>query len=655
VLAPPSIAPAPVAPLAIPVATPASPSSTFAFDEAEPGPAPARRSRRRGGWWKGPAVLVCALALAGVVATVSAPRLKGLWDEPAPSAVAEHKPKPTQADAPRPTPRERPVVKGPTGGPRKPAPPDKGPRPTPVKPRPKPPIVKNPPGDPPRAPVRPPVRPPKSTPRVFPRRALVISVNNYLYANPIQDAGPRAPSSVGGLRRALSSDDPRTGGLHVPDNQIVVLSDVAAGPKEQRPPLKSVIEKTLTSFLQTSRRQDRIMVFFIGHAVEVGGEAHLVPMGGELTDAASLIPLKWVYEQLAKCQATQKILVLDGNRINPAQGLERPSAGKMSAKFSAALATPPAGVQVWSSCVADQESLVSDDHPLGLFLDSLRLALVHSDPRQRALEGVIQKPDDPIPVEKLSEGVSKLMAAELARRKFTQTARLSGKAPATLVASDKAEPPPPKLNLPTVAPGDAEGVKEVLAEISVPPLKPGSDDDVDLAFSILPAFMADKRKDYEPQAAPDSKLRVAVHKARVALWAVSHAPPPTDLAGEVTAFRQKVKVDLSSMRESYRAPPPGPEEDRFKDRVFNDGKEMSRIVSELEDVLKELKEAGEGKDKEPKRWQAHYDFMLARFLGADGLPGGVPGLAGPDAQGVPPAGPEHPQRLAAGVADRPPG
>src|SRR5436305_1568951 len=88
-------------------------------------------------------------------------------------------------------------------------------------------------------PPRPVLKPPAAGPRVFPRRALVISVNNYLYANPVQDFG-KGPSSVNGLVRALSGDG-RSGGLQVPFNQVGVLSDLAAPEKERRPPLKAVI------------------------------------------------------------------------------------------------------------------------------------------------------------------------------------------------------------------------------------------------------------------------------------------------------------------------------------------------------------------------------------------------------------------------------
>src|SRR5262249_8195879 len=158
-----------------------------------------------------------------------------------------------------------------------------------------------------------------------------------------------------------------------------------------------------------SRKQDRILVFFVGHLVEIGDEGYLVPIEGELDNPATLIPLKWFYAQLAKCKARQKVLIVDGNRFNPSQGLERPASGPTGPMPPAQLAKPPAGVQVWSSCSAGQQSLVTDDAPVGLFLDTLREALAPLRGKG-ALEGTIQRPGDLIPVEKLRDWVDKRLA-----------------------------------------------------------------------------------------------------------------------------------------------------------------------------------------------------------------------------------------------------
>src|SRR5262249_55251456 len=121
-------------------------------------------------------------------------------------------------------------------------------------------------------------------------------------------------------------------------------------------------------------------------------------------------------------------------------------------------------------------------------------------------------------------------------------------------------------------------------------------------------------KKYDALPDPDSRLRQAVRKARVVLWAVSTARPPGDLRGNVNQTRAEMKVNLRIMRDRYNAPAPGQAEERFKNGAFNDGKEMSRIVFKLNETLEELRQAGEDREKEPLRWQANYDFVMARLL-----------------------------------------
>jgi len=66
------------------------------------------------------------------------------------------------------------------------------------------------------------------------------------------------------------------------------------------------------------------MVFFVGHSAEVEGVPYLVPVEGEFDDPRSLIPLSWVIDQLAKCPARQKVLVLDGPSLQPNPGPRTP-------------------------------------------------------------------------------------------------------------------------------------------------------------------------------------------------------------------------------------------------------------------------------------------------------------------------------------------
>ncbi len=441
-------------------------------------------------------------------------------------------------------------------------------------------------------------------PAVFPRRALIISVHNYLYANPIS-VGDNDTPNIERLRSSLNR------GLRIPLNQIIHLSDAAK--KDPRPPLKSVIEQGLKNFLATTRKQDRIMVFFIGHTKEIDDEAYLVPLEGELDNKDTLIPLKWVFEQLQQCPARQKVLVLDGNRTNPGQGEERPASGPMGEKFEATLKSPPAGVQVWSACSAGQQSIELSDSALGLFLDSLRVGLTPEKGAKGALDGKIQSYDDLLPLEQLQTFVKERVEAVSTRRKTgNQVVLLAGQAPQEGAAFDRTEPPAPIPALPNVQAGDLSLVKAILNEISVPPLKGGETASDDVSFELLPPFPESVMKQYFGTDLPaDSKLRQAVAKARAALWAASTAKPPSSLQDEVKQMRAAMRFDLSIMRDRYGIPPPSDVE-RFKASILSDLEPMARIIKRMEDVIDELKAVADEREEAPKRWQANYDFILAR-------------------------------------------
>jgi hypothetical protein len=443
----------------------------------------------------------------------------------------------------------------------------------------------------------------------FPRRALIISVHNYLYANPIQ-SGVGGDRTMALLPRALNQ------GLRIPMTQIAHLSDEA--PKGQaRPPLKSVIERTLTDFLASSRQQDHILVFFVGHSAEIEEEAYLVPVEGELDRAETLIPLKWVYQQLADCKARQKVLVLDVNRFNPTVGQERPDSGPMSEMFAQAVQNPPPGVQVWSACGMEQRSYATDLEPVGLFLGRLSAILTpYRDRGETGLEGKIQRPDEPMPLAQINDLLNQNIEREARKQNWTQQAGLYGSFQDNGVKFDPSAKMP---SSPTLAEANVRGgrqavklLEEVRAEISTPPVKPSSNAYAS-NFDILPPFDPEKLKKYEDGGEPDTKLKKTIARARVILWAVSTSGAPKDLEEEVNKIRQEVQVDLSVMREGYRAPAAGNAETQFKDRVKKDEEQVSEVMLYLQEALDELEGVEEDRDKATLRWQANYDFIHARL------------------------------------------
>jgi hypothetical protein len=609
------VLPTPTPPVAPPAYSAASaaiataPAANFspfdAINQTDPEPSVQRR-RRSGGRWKGPVIALTVLIAAGVVAAVT-------WDKISPilfppdedgkqvalnthgsgtptdtprtpdDTTRKQPPTPTSAPAPKRTPETRRV-------------PD--PQRTPDTKR--PPDTRKKPVDPPPPP------PPDPAKETFPRRALIISVHNYLYANPVSYGifGPGGHNIGKPFQEQLA----RFNGFRIPMTEIAHLSD-SAEKSMARPPMRPVIEKTLKDFLDGSRAQDHLMVFFIGHALVLGDDAYLVPIEGELDNAATLIPLKWVYEQLAACKARQKVLVLDVNRFNSTRGLERPDAGPMDPKFEKAVKEPPDGVQVWAACSAGQQSYETDDAPQGSFIEALYVA------SQKGIQNKDQKPDDPLPLEYFKEKVDEQMASDLKRYKLQQVSILGGKMPETGAAYDKNEP---LAKTPTLAPmpenkGTEKLVRAVIDQVGTPGVKPGQGSE-GLNYEALPPFDPEVLKKYdEDKGTDDSPLRKAVRSTRALLWAAAASGAPANLNAEVNEARGKLKYNLPQvLQDGFRAPAPA-QENAFKGRVEENERHVARIMAQLQEALDDLKAAGETKDAEPKRWQVNYDFMLARL------------------------------------------
>jgi outer membrane biosynthesis protein TonB len=608
------------APLAVPVAP--LPGSPFAKLEA---PAPvAQPLLEGGGWWKGP-VIACVVLAFAAVAIAGAVFLPVLGKRllPATPQHAAHNDaadgkdhdgnEPPDTPPAEPVKKPEPKVEPKPPDPKKPDPdkkPDpKKPDPEPKRPDPKPPDpIKKPDPDPKLPPPKPDKKPdPPPAGATFPRRALVISVHNYLYANPV-GAGIPAPGA-----RDLRYFVTRLGSsLKIPAAQVAHLSD-EAGKDKARAPVKEVIQRTLDDFLTTSRDQDRVVVVFIGHAVEIEGEGYLVPIEGELGNAATLIPLKWVYEELKNCKARQKVLVLDCGRFNRTHGVERPGSfpqaddlfGAMTAKFDEQLKNPPAGVQVWTACVAGQMSYETDSSQVGLFIDKLVAVL------EKGAQGA-PRPEEAIPVEKLNDLVTAAMKDDLAKYKLTQTPRATGKEADGGAAynADAAPPPEPKLASSPHNKENTKLIREVLAEISTPPVKGGHQFDATVKFEMLPPFSEKALKNYGAGERSEV-IEAAIKNARAMLWAVSSAPPPAGLEKEVQAAREKLGgKTLAILRDGFRYPD---NENRLKTEIMNHSRDVADILDELQDAYKKLTDVEFERDKEPKRWVANYDFIVARM------------------------------------------
>lgn len=452
-------------------------------------------------------------------------------------------------------------------------------------------------------------KPPRPGSNLFPRRALVISIHDYLYANPILNGSSKSDNFHAFL-------DNLSRAVQIPRNQIAHLSDDSFHTDgDPRAPTKSVIEKSLTAFLETSRAQDRVVVFFVGHSVELGDDVYLAPIEGELDRADTMIPLKWFYDQLAKCKARQKVLVLDVNRFNPTIGQERPGGDEMGEKLDALLKAPPAGVQVWSSCIAKQRSYASDDYPMGIFLDSMR------ETASGLGNGKIQNdPKKPLPLERWVEVVNERMKKELGKRKLEQVSRLTGKEAEGNDAYDPKEASPPSPIAALAAPPASVSINKmliesVLSQAGAPPIKVTHE--LAIRYDALPPFSVEALKKYQGDVPnPESPLRKAIKNARAVLWAIYPSQGPKELSGDISVMRSKIGVQLNVLRDGYRAPVGGGNvENQFKTRVENDERRVALLMRAIDDALNDLRDPKvvEAREAENKRWQANYDYIHARM------------------------------------------
>jgi hypothetical protein len=548
--------------------------------------------------WVGPLVILGVLAVAGVLTAVLWPHLRAQFNKkevaqgpPAPEVPADQpKPPDKPNDAPPPADKPKdpmpPVDKPkdptpPADKPKDPTPPVDKPKDTPPPPVDKPKDRPPPPVDKPKDPPRPPDNLTSPAGNAFPRRALVISVNDYLYLNPVTfgDTGSR---NVAGLVNSLR------GALRIERDQVALLSD-AAPDGAGCAPVKPVLVNTISSFLASSRAQDRVLLLFLGHAAVIDDEAYLVPIDGDPKDKATLIPLDWLYQQLADCKARQKVLVLDVCRVDPGRGTERAGGDPMDEKLDARLQAPPPGVQVWSACVAGQNSyeISTVDLRNGVFAEALQQALL------KDLEGSIQRPEQPLPMDRLLTAVNRRMKALLDPQKKVQTSRLTGQETNAGAASDPAEPSPARVTLslpppPTGGAAKLDIVQSILREIDVLPVRP-TKDQRPLRPEALPVFDA-RVLDLYRLDLNSSPLRDAVEKARKLL---------------------NEQIKSRALREEWRAPA---NENQLKEELR--GIQMKTVAVQIQDLeiaLEELRALEEERAQETKRWQANYDYILSRM------------------------------------------
>lgn len=449
----------------------------------------------------------------------------------------------------------------------------------------------------------------------FPRRLLFIHISKYMYLNPLTAGQAGGEDRTKGAAIRLANEwsvpfDPKDNER----NQLFFMSDTARPDNlktnDVQTPMKNVVEGTYTQFFATSRGQDRIVVYFGGHALEKDGKAYLAPIEGDLDDPEpSLIPLSDFYDKMKMCKATQRVVIWDVCRYNPQRGRQRPGSEPMSESLYKSLAAAPPGVEVIITCQPGENALeffnvqiesgataTAPKYAGSAFLESMKY--VASKNSKLVTKQAV--PTDPIPIVEWSTQVGKRVTdmATSPVVNLKQGLKLEGKAPANWVAFNPEEPIAKRFEFPLPPKGtNPAEVAAIVNEFNVPSIKL---DLIDSGLGALP-FREEVMKDYKSDVTIDMVLK---NKETYKFQAKTF--------DAIDKIRKMWTVTSGAsggpqMRDDFKAPV----NDALKNEIKKEQDFWAIGVAELDLINAELDGLAADRESQPKRWQAHYDYARA--------------------------------------------
>jgi hypothetical protein len=445
----------------------------------------------------------------------------------------------------------------------------------------------------------------------FPRRMLFLHVSNHLYANPLSAGqGKRSTDYVSEVARRLAFD------WRIPqdkdNNQLFLLSDTA--PQTARPMLRPVIQQAYEQFCDTSRAQDRILIYFGGHAVEKEGKAYLVPADGDLADPATLIPLDDFFARVAACKAQQKVVIFDVCRLNEDDDQVRPGSEPMTEALETALHKAPQGVQVVTACIKGQNALEYRRTPPDESLNDVAGSLLLSAMRYVADRGAAKAakppaPEDPLPIAAwVTAAAVRMKEVAGLTGKPVPTPRLSG-TEGIAIAYNPSDPPASRFDFVTPAKGLSHAeLAKVTDRITLPLLrgerigpdgKPTTEEEpVDNLVPFSEAVM----KDYLPDAVPEEEM-MKNEKYRLRRAAIQ----------SLETIRKEWRAATDGGKGGLRDTFTGETNDSVKKQIAEEQETPATIILELEERVQEMETMlGELKTEPTRYWQATFLYALAQ-------------------------------------------
>jgi tetratricopeptide (TPR) repeat protein len=210
------------------------------------------------------------------------------------------------------------------------------------------------------------------------RYALLVGVRQY---NPDQLRPlPFAEADVVELARVLRDSG------YQPENLTLMTQTVAARAGDRLAPRSDEIRRQLRLLLRDRTADDTVVLAFAGHGVQLreGDTFYFCPSNADLSDPQTLLSLTEVYQELEKCKAGFKLLLVDACRNDPVAKASRARREvALTSRTRPQAQEPPGGVVAFFSCSPGEEAFEHPDLKHGLFfhfvIEGLRGAAVSGD------------------------------------------------------------------------------------------------------------------------------------------------------------------------------------------------------------------------------------------------------------------------------------
>ena len=150
--------------------------------------------------------------------------------------------------------------------------------------------------------------------------------------------------------------------LGVPKDNIFLVTDNSSA---VRRPTGANIRRQIESVTSLMAPEDQLLIAFSGHGVMVKDKSYLCPSDTNLKDINSIVSRDWVFEQLEKCKAKQKVFIIDACRNELTFGGDRASDGAKTLEDPIGADTH--GFILIASCDKTQKSWEHPDLKHGVF------------------------------------------------------------------------------------------------------------------------------------------------------------------------------------------------------------------------------------------------------------------------------------------------